>query len=169
MTDWSDGIKNAITVIIIVVIVGIIFGFVYMAMQANQDGQDKLSAQISSLDEKSFAEFNGTTVSGQKVISAVQQYQGAETGIAITTLKDTSGTNYCAELASLPSWSTIDESSGGYIVADGLTGETSDGKMSMITDKTEDTYIRPNAKFSAHLIRDTNELVVGVAFEQLEN
>jgi hypothetical protein len=160
MTDWSDGIKNAITVIIIVVIVGIIFGFVYMAMQANQDGQDKLSAQVSSLDEKSYAEYDGTKVSGQKVIAAVQQYQGTETGVIIATARDTGGKNYCAQLTTTTT---------GTDSKNEITGKSADGTMADITDKTKVTYVRPNAQFKATLIRDTNEQVVGIDFVQYNN
>ena len=173
MTEWSDAIKNAIVVVIIVVVVGIIFGFVYMAMQSNQEGQEKLSDQLSSFDEKSFGPFDGTTVTGQQVVSAIQQYSGTNVGV---TVKTSSGARafYCRAMSAAAEgaasvWELVetDPNTPTFASSSDHTGSAdTPTTIASATDKSYKTYINPNAKFTSTLHRNANGVIVGIEFAQ---
>jgi len=174
MTEWSDAIKNAIVVVIIVVVVGIIFGFVYMAMQSNQEGQEKLSDQLSSFDEKSFGPFDGTTVTGQQVVSAIQQYSGTNVAVTVTTKSGKTTAYYCRALVSADAgsdktWELVETDPKAPVFAN--TGDhtgTAEAPTTIAsaTDKSYKTYINPNAKFVSTLHRNNNGVITGIEFVQ---
>lgn len=179
MTEWSDAIKNAIVVVIIVVVVGIIFGFVYMAMQSNQEGQDKLSSQLSSFDEKSYSTYDGTQVSGQQVISCIQQYTGTDVAVKVNTATLPAGAWYCRSLTSAAAggedtiWELSDLKVEPKFERNGaaLQNNSADKPTTIAAATTKDlvTYINPSAKFQCWLHRNKNGIVTGIECHQLVN
>lgn len=67
MGEWTSGVKNAVAAIVLLVIIGLVFGFVYMASNANDTSQDQLAGQLSSMDNKAFDAFDGTELNGAQV------------------------------------------------------------------------------------------------------
>lgn len=196
MTEWSDAIKNAIVVVIIVVVVGIIFGFIYMAMQSNQEGQDKLSSQLSSFDEKSYSPYDGTQVTGQVVISAIQQYTGTDIAVCVNTNGGNGGNAalsgqgtvawYCRSLKEgarndhgdtgqddnsangQSTWELTDEKTPPvFATADDHKGSCdAPTTIASATTKSYNTYINSSAKFFSVLHYNSNDVVVGIEFTQ---
>lgn len=54
MGEWISGVKNAVATIVLLVIIGLVFGFVYMASNANDTSQGQLAGQLLSMDNKAF-------------------------------------------------------------------------------------------------------------------
>lgn len=176
MTEWSDAIKNAIVVVIIVVVVGIIFGFVYMAMQANQEGQDNLSDQLSSFDQKSFSTYDGTQISGQQVIACIQQYTGTDICVAVKTADSDGFSYYCRSLdqgtavvrASQNDWrlTAVPVNPVAPTQPNIVDNAGAPTTIANATNKGYTTYINPSARFDCVLNYNGNGQVTGITCTQ---
>lgn len=100
--------KMAVTVLLVVLIIGAVVAIVYAAYSWFTSGSDKLTDQVVSIDKSSFSQYDDQTVSGTDVLSAMKSYRESEICIFVSNLKNQGGTydatatslgavpNYCA-------------------------------------------------------------------------
>lgn len=180
MNEWPDGLKVAVAAIVLVVIIAIVFAFVNMTQNASQEGQDKLGDSISSFDEKSFAQWDGTEISGQVAIGAVTQFAGQAMSVEIDTIACPKGALFgCQVEEDLASGSEAPtaEDKQPQVGVRGVTWdykETGDGElaktdsiMSTLTKKNSPNYVNKNAKFYSHVHRSVNGVITGIHMQQV--
>lgn len=100
--------KMAVTVLLVVLIIGAVVAIVYAAYSWFTSGSDKLTDQVVSIDKSSFSQYDDQTVSGTDVLSALKSYRESEISIFVANLETQGGTytatptaalvvpNYCA-------------------------------------------------------------------------
>lgn len=119
--------KMAVTVLLVVLIIGAVVAIVYAAYSWFTSGSDKLTDQVVSIDKSSFSQYDDQTVSGTDVLSAMKSYRESEISIFVANLKTQGGAynaaptgtmkvpNYCA-LAN-DAYDPTENASGGKITS----------------------------------------------------
>ena len=98
--------KMAVTVLLVVLVIGAVVGVVYMAYSWYTSGTDKLGDQVNSLDSSAYSQFDDKQCTGTDVLTALKTYRDSDVAIFIDNgkcgagyaLDATSATvkNYCA-------------------------------------------------------------------------
>lgn len=83
--EASDTTMLAVTVIALAVVVVIGFGIFQYARSSLNSGSDKLSGALDTVNASDFADYDQKTVSGTKVVSALQNFEGSAAAILIRT------------------------------------------------------------------------------------
>lgn len=153
----AAGIFLAIALITIAVI---IFG---SAQDATKTAQSSFSDLQTELSQTSFAAYDGTTLSGNQVLSAIRKFAGTEEfGIRVQTGKhkqsDFEGVwyNYTANFVG----------SGNTGIVDSLD-PSADGTLENAMTESHIDYINPSGKFESKLIYDNNNVIRGILFSQV--
>lgn len=110
--DSTEGVslaKMAVSVLLVVLVIGAVVAIVYAAYSWFTSGTDKLSDQVVSIDKSAFSQYDDQQVSGTDVLSALKTYRESDIAIFIANSKNQgtggfasvpSGTvtcyNYCA-------------------------------------------------------------------------
>ena len=186
--------KMAVTVLLVVSVIGAVVAIVYAAYEWFTSGKDKLSDQVVSIDKSSLSQYDDTQVSGTDVISALKEHRESDIAIVIANKKNlgTAGFkldaapatayNYCALIENADK--TACTVSLAYNTEEGRF-ETSAGKGLMWgTDKISltrntnfsptttqgkaDQFVKQSATWYSNLIYDsTTGDVCGILFQQM--
>lgn len=181
MEEWTSGVKNAIAAIVVLLIIGIIFGFVYMAINANNTSQDQLASQLSSMDNKVFETYDGTELNGAQTASAISQFKSQNVAVVIETASS-SIINYGTLLDGVGNENLTVSGNNAQNVTSSLwedVGKEIKGQTLMASDKRMDNtayskkkasnaYINPAARYDSVLIYDNNNTIIGVYMKQTE-
>lgn len=180
MTEWSDAIRNAIVVVVIVAIMGMVFGLVYIGMNSNQRAQETLGDTLGAMTEKEFTQYNGTNVSGTEVIGALKSFSQRDIIIGIQTkalgkvayynrsctVNTSGGEKWTLDYPSTPP-TTLDDTE--YTITGAATakgGYKHPLTIGAAISKNTNLYVVPTETFTATIMRDTNQTVVGIKFVQ---
>lgn len=138
----------------IITIAEIVFALIFVVLLAvfmatiNSKGNsanNQLVNTLESTDATSLQNYNGTTVKGSTVVTALGNYKSiggdAKLTLTVITLQDTDGTDY------------------GY---DALGKELS----AYNANPSDDEYINPSANFDCELVYNGNDVVTGITFTQ---
>ena len=79
--------KMAVTVLLVILVIGAVVGIVYMAYSWFNSGTDKLSDTVTSIDKSSFSNYDDAQVTGSEVLSALRNYRESDICIAIVNSK----------------------------------------------------------------------------------
>ena len=98
--------KMAVTVLLVVLVIGAVVGVVYMAYSWYTSGTDKLGDQVNSLDSSAYSQFDDKQCTGTDVLTALKTYRDSDVAIFIDNGKCGAGyaldattatvKNYCA-------------------------------------------------------------------------
>ncbi len=112
--------KMAVTVLLVVLIIGAVVAIVYAAYSWFTSGSDKLTDQVVSIDKSSFSQYDDQTVSGTDVLSAMKSYRESEICIFVANLKCQGGSYQASPTAALqvPNYCAL-ASDVGTVAADG--------------------------------------------------
>lgn len=162
MTEWSDGFKMAVTAIVLVVVVSIVFAFVYIGQNAANEGEDKLATSVSGLSEKEYQKYNGTVLSGGTAAATIEQFSTRPDFVVCLKTK--------ANSATLPTGvQSLDSTATNYIKKVD-TNKTrffqGSNNAGTIYTKSEKNYVNPAAQFKSGLVYDANGVVIGITLEQ---
>lgn len=83
--------KMAVTVLLVVLIIGAVVAIVYAAYSWFNSGTAKLGDQVSSIDKSAYSQFDDAVVTGNDVLSALKTYRESEIAIYISNLKSEGG------------------------------------------------------------------------------
>jgi len=108
---------------------------------------DMESQKQQALEQK-FNKYDGKTVNGSEVLNALQEFKDSEICIRVITNRG-GQVDYYYKLGS------------GYELTTGGVTDISQAK-----DKTNTNYINPSGKFEAEVVRDSNETITGIVFDQ---
>ena len=75
--------KMAVTVLLVVLVIGAVVAIVYAAYSWFTSGSDKLGDQVTSIDKSSYSQYDDAQVSGTDVLSALKAYRESEIAIFI--------------------------------------------------------------------------------------
>lgn len=182
MEEWTSGVKNAIAAIVILVIIGLVFGFVYMASNANDNSQDQLAGQLSSMDNKAFESYDGTELNGAQVASAISQFKNQDVAVVVETA-NSSIINYGTVIDGVGKTDlTVNGNNADNVstslfkeVGVGIDGQTlmsSDNRMDNTAyskKKASNAYINSAAKYDSVLVIDNNNTIIGIWMKQQTN
>lgn len=153
----------AITALIVLGVIGVSLFFYRMSKDSASNAAGKFSKINAEMAESDVAMYDETTVSGNEVLNAINKYKSEELGIAVWTKAGGEATYYNCAIDGLNSNGEIDDDDKGASL-----GQKSDAS-SIQAAKTKglSTYINPTGNFEAHVVKDSNDVVVGLTFKQV--
>ncbi|WP_426333434.1 ABC transporter permease [Paenibacillus silvae] len=150
------GIRVAAGIFLTIMLITIVVIITISSQDAAKQGQTKMAAITTQLSDTEYQTYSNTVLSGSQVLNAVRQYMNQEQfGVQVITGKQrgTKGTFY-----------------GNEFVLDGtLVSKVLDGKndyLSSAEDQSSNLYINPSGKFKSSIVRDKNNMIRGIIFEQ---
>lgn len=150
--------SSAILAIIAIVAACILGAFIFSTVNSQQDAGNRALSQTeqmnTALDESKYTVYDGATVTGSQVLSAIKSFKGGDVYIQVN---NGSGTETAYVLQ--------DASAG----ADNQTEEQYAEALKKAKDKKEtSTYITPAAQFTGSVVRDEkNGAIIGIHFEKV--
>ncbi len=110
-----------------------------------------MESQKQQILEQKFTKYDGKTVNGSEVVNALQEFKDDEICVRVSTLRNNTVTSY-------------------YVFLDANSNISNTGSpvtnLDNAKDKSNDAYINPSGKFEAEVLRDENDLITGIAFDQ---
>lgn len=108
----------------------------------------KLNSELSESDKTMY---DGMEVSGSEVINVINKFKNEELGLIVTTKKSTTYYGY-----------TLNSADSVYSLGNKVSSSIKAAKQI-----TSDTYINSSAQFSCTVLRDKNDVIVGLQFVQI--
>lgn len=179
--------KMAVTVLLVVLVIGAVVAIVYKAYSWFNSGADKLGDQVNSIDSSSYSQYDDSQVSGTDVLTALKSYRDSNIAIVISnsqcggytqTLANTDGYNYCGliknAVADTKVTITYNQSDGQFQVDEmewdddtGLVKRNTNFSPTTSKNKKEQ-FVKQGGQFYANLIWDTSTgEVCGILFRQM--
>ncbi|MCM1234715.1 MAG: hypothetical protein NC489_31825 [Ruminococcus flavefaciens] len=179
--------KMAVTVLLVVLIIGAVVAIVYKAYSWFNSGADKLGDQVNSIDSSSYSTYDDSQVTGTDVLTALKSYRDSNIAIIIVNSQNggyadaassAQGYNYCGlvkgSTADNPVTINYDSTAGQWSVPemewDNATGlVVRNTNFSPTTSKNKkDQFVKQGGQFYSNLIWDqsTGE-VCGILFRQM--
>ncbi len=148
MENSLKGLMLAAGIIITCVVISLGFIIAREAKDTASGGVDQINMLNAEFAESDKTLYDGATVSGSEVLNVIKKYQGANIGILVKTNK----IEACYGV-------TFNEATGAQ------TGQTGKSYADAL-DPTSDQYINPYGNFKGKVVRDANNVIVGLVFEQ---
>ena len=181
--------KMAVTVLLVVLVIGAVVAIVYKAYSWFNSGADKLGDQVNSIDSSSYSTYDDAQVTGTDVLTALKSYRDSNIAIVISNNQvsgggytdpaaNTPGYNYCGLIkgAAPDSVVTVNyDSTKGQFHVDEMDWNLDTGlvnrntNFSPTTNKSKkEQFVKQGGQFYANLIWDdsTGE-VCGIIFRQM--
>ena len=157
MENSLKGLLLAAGTVITCIVIGL--GF-YIAREA-RDTANKGAGQISKLNAE-FSEsdkimYDNISVSGTEVINVINKFKNDDMGIIVNT-KKTKNIQFNRNLTN--------STSNGVVVY--KLGGNASTKVKDSQDINNNIYINPNGQFLGQVLRDENNVVVGIQFTQTQ-
>lgn len=182
MQDWNEGIKIAITAIVIVVIIGLVFGFLYMTLNANARSQERLASNLTDFDRRAFDQYDQTEITGSQVIAAIKQFRDQPIAVLVETRAEPGRVvNYNATIGAAgtappapfsgPASAAIlptDDGNGRFVLSGNrvVWKESQNYNTTNTTRKSSREYINPAGKFAANIVYDDNSEIIALYLRQ---
>lgn len=148
MENSLKGLLLAAGTIITCVIVGLGFYIAREARDTASNGAGQIARLNAEFNESDKVIYDGLKVSGSEVVNVINKFKNDLLSIEVKTKK---GTNYY-----------------NHTMNSGKTA-LSEGKGASIKaaqDRMNENYINPNGQFNGSVIRDSNNTIIGISFEQ---
>ncbi|WP_339298020.1 ABC transporter permease [Paenibacillus sp. FSL R5-0623] len=148
------GIRVAAGIFLTIMLITIVVIITISSQDAAKQGQTKMAAITTQLSDTEYQTYSNTTLSGSQVLNAVRQYMNQEQfGVQVITGKqrNTVGTFY-----------------GDVFNNIGEITPNSGGTLSLVNAEKQSAneYINPSGKFRSSIVRDKNNMIRGIIFEQ---
>lgn len=150
-----QGTSLLMTLLIIGVIVGLVIAGVAMLTKSGT----KITATQTMIDETQYTSYDGQTVTGSQVSSLVRQWGNDEIGVVVKTLS-------AGEIKFYYSLSGLNLSEKSAELGSEVDKSANKKALAAMTQKSENGYINPSAQFEVSVLRNKNDVLVGVYFEQ---
>ncbi|PYE43209.1 ABC transporter permease [Paenibacillus barcinonensis] len=147
------GIRVAAGIFLTIMLITIVVIITISSQDAAKQGQTKMAAITTQLSDTEYQTYSNTTLSGSQVLNAIRQYMNQEQfGLQVITGKQrgTVGTFYG------DAFNDIGE----------ITGGSSSSSLSAAEKQSSEEYINPSGKFRSSIVRDKNNMIRGIIFEQ---
>lgn len=152
MEESSNKVLYIIVGIVAVLLV-ISFGFLLIrsALEKGNVLTNSVNDKMDNILESQYTQYEGTEVSGSQVLNLINETYTASDFVYITvTTKAGTTTTYVCDATTLDKF-------------------TSSAQSTLITnakDKAHNNYITPTGKFVGTVVRNTNQAIVGITFQQ---
>lgn len=142
----------AVAITLTVITMG--FFILKQAQGITKSASEKVNQVGIEIEEAEFTMYDHTKVSGTEVVNVVRKYQDERIGIQVETKKNAS---------SADEWFgyTITSSDGTYEI-----GSSSSSDIDELIDSSNNNYVNPNGQFLGEIIRNENNNIIGLIFEQ---
>ena len=186
MSEWVEVIKQSIVGVIVSIVIGVAFGFVYMSMTSANRNKDKIATTLAAAEQKDLQAYDGTLISGEQARTAIAQYEGTEYAVFLKTAKSGNYANFCALAANVSDPfnassalqvtvdkqnSVMSQNQNTYVnLQPGPNGESftnSTLKVGLTSSINHKLYINPTTRFYSCVLRDENGSIRGLAFVQV--
>ena len=178
--DMSDGAKIAITLIILGVLISIIFTILSFTRNATNQGMSAVENSMNAMQLSRFDDYDQKVISGTQVISALKLFEGQPVCIVVRTrarltAAANTGHNYGAMLTGSNAATFITTamaktgSNSFYIANVALSASntiTYNTNYLNTTVSGNPQFVRTTAKFTAELVKDSTDSIVGICFTQ---
>lgn len=137
----------------ILMAVAVIMFSVFMVKQALAAGSlaaDKTAKVTTYLSESDKSMYEGLPITGSEVMNNITKFRNESTGIIVVTKK--SSTQYGYSISISGNTATL--------------GASISSSLKNAQDINHNSYINPNAKFLGEILRDANDVIVGIRFIQ---
>lgn len=165
MDNAQKAIMIGVGLFITIIVIAAVMLITGMGQDLLTSGQQQVSNISSSLQAQITSDFDGTTVTGAQVISAVKRYYTDET-MVIQVKATTTGNAY--QYGKVKATGLTGSAAAGY-TATGTEANTATkvGKLSDTSSANADYYVPNSAKYSANVIRISgSDTVIGIVFER---
>ena len=165
MDNAQKAIMIGVGLFITIIVIAAVMLITGMGQDLLTSGQQQVSNISASLQAQLTSDFDGTTVSGAQVISAVKRYYTDET--MVIKVKATSGNG--ATVAEYGKVTATNYSATAYTASGTATNSTPTkvGKLSDTSSSNSAYYVPNSAKYSANVIKIAGtDTVIGVVFER---
>lgn len=123
--------------IITLLIIGVAFGLVWLAISGIQKQQTKITALSVNAEESTFTQYDGAKIHGDEVLGAIKSLEGNAICVEVNNGKTTTQ----------------------YLFKPDLTTEAA-GKIANATDRSNSAYITPKAWYVGEIVRDSSTDVI---------
>lgn len=148
MENSLKGLILAAGTIITCVVISLGFFIAREAKDTASNGANQINKLNSEFVESDKVIYDGATVSGSEVLNVIKKFQDEKLGIMVKTNKSETYYGY-----------VFDEATGDIAKA-------SDTSYDVACDSDSKMYINPYVNFEGKLIRDNNDVITGIIFEQ---
>ncbi len=148
MDNSLKGLILAAGVIITCLIVGIGFYISREASAAATNGTGQISRMNKEVAESDKVMYDGLDVTGSEVINAINKYKSEDIAVKVTTKK------------SIVYYNRLLTNN------DKELGNESTASVKNTQTITSDYYINQKAQFTGEILRDVNDTIIGISFEQ---
>ena len=153
----------AITALIVLGVIGVSLFFYRMSKDSASNAAGKFSKINAEMAESDVAMYDETTVSGNEVLNAINKYKSEELGIAVWTKAGEEATYYNYKIEGLDNDGEVEDEKTGA----SLGKKTDASSIQVAKTKGLSTYVNPTGNFEAHVVKDSNDVVVGLTFKQV--
>ncbi|ANS75348.1 ABC transporter permease [Paenibacillus yonginensis] len=151
------GIRVAAGIFLTIMLITIVVIITISSQDAAKQGQTKMASITTQLSDTEFNTYNNTTLSGSQVLNAIRQYMSLEQfGVKVTTGKNATSV-----------YGTGFQEVNGIITS--MNSDKEESKNSSLSDalnQAADGYINPTGKFKSYIVRDQNNMIRGIVFQQ---
>ena len=148
MDNSLKGLILAAGTIITCVVISLGFFIAREAKDTASNGANQINKLNAEFVESDKVIYDGATVSGSEVINVIKKYKNEKLGILVKTNKSKTYYGY-----------SFDENDGDIIAQ--VNSKNIDP-----TDSDSVNYVNPYVNFVGRIIRDKNEVITGIVFEQ---
>lgn len=148
MDNSLKGLILAAGTIITCVVISLGFFIAREAKDTASNGANQINKLNAEFVESDKVIYDGATVSGSEVINVIKKFKNEKLGILVKTNKSKTYYGY-----------SFDENDGDII------GQVNSKNVDP-TDSDSVNYVNPYVNFVGRIIRDKNEVITGIVFEQ---
>ncbi len=148
MENSLKGLILAAGTIITCVVISLGFYISREAKDTASNGANQINKLNSEFMENDKVIYDGAVVSGSEVINVLKKFRNDETGVLVKTNK--SETYYIYQ----------------FNLSTGELEKSVSNSYDSVLDNSNKSYINPYANFKGRIIRDINDAIVGIVFEQ---
>ena len=148
MDNSLKGLILAAGTIITCVVISLGFFIAREAKDTASNGANQINKLNAEFVESDKVIYDGATVSGSEVVNVIKKFKNEKLGILVKTNKSKTYYGY-----------SFDENDGDII------GQVNSKNIDP-TDSDSVNYVNPYVNFVGRIIRDKNEVITGIVFEQ---
>ncbi len=149
MENSLKGLILAAGTIITCVVISLAFFISREAKQTAMTGAKEINRLNTEFAENDKIVYDNATVSGSEVMNVIKKMEGQKTGVYVKTNKTENFYGYHFDLL------------------DGNLGSVSKQDIGDALDSASNQYINPYADFKGTVVRDSNDTITGIKFQQI--
>lgn len=160
MNFAQKGMWGAVGFFLLIALVTITVNIFSSSTEATKAAQGEFASVQTELSSQAYEGYENTTLTGNQVMNAIRKFNNKSTfGIQVYTGKNIKG-------AGNASWYINQMTLNPGSATHGTTLGSATATLANAVDETSDNYINPSGQFQGVLIRDSNNNVRGIIFQQ---